>query len=126
MVKPRASKAYIMPSARPLMTCWPRTSSVGMGSVFRADARGACPGASNPCLLLGSHGHVLDLAVPPLVDRDGLRQDVSVGVEGDRALDRGHLGGLDGVPQVGSRDRLACLRCALDGVGDHVDRVVRG
>src|SRR5215510_1337416 len=125
MVKPSASKAYIMPSARPFTTCWPRTSSVFMGG-FPGQTRAAPARASDPRLLLGGHGDVFDLAVPPLVDGDGLRQDVPVGVEGDRTLDRDHLGGLDGVPEAGSCHGLARLRSALDGVGDHVDSVVGG
>src|SRR5262245_35295493 len=123
MVKPSASKAYIMPSASPLTICWRKMSSEPMadGSPAR---RGWRDGPGQRALLPGGDGDVLDLAVPPLVDRNGPRQDVAVRIERDWALERRELGGLDGVPQVRPVDRLAALRRPLDGVGDHVDGVI--
>src|SRR4030095_1819328 len=108
MVKPRASRAYIMPRASPLTTCWMTTSSPVMLARSWPRRHPSVPGPAHahrpgdPCprLLLRRHADVLDLAAPPLVDRHGPGQDVAVAVEGDGALDGGHLRGLDRVPQV--------------------------
>src|SRR5712692_1451261 len=114
MVKPRASRAYIMPSARPLMTCWRRTSNVGMER--RPGRRSGTPARRPDRLLLRRHPDVLDLPVLPLVDGDGPVGDVAVLVVGDRALDGAQLRGLDRVAEVRPGQRLVRLHRPLGGV----------
>src|SRR6266478_4097896 len=135
MVTPNASRAYIMPRESPLTACWRTTSSPVMPARSwagrharrpRTGARAPARGSEYPGLLLRRHADVLDLAIPPLIDRDGPGQDVAIGVEGDRSLDRVHLGCLDGIPQVATGERLIGGGGTADRVGDHEDGVVGG
>src|SRR6266545_3340103 len=122
MVKPRASRAYIMPRASPLITCWRRTSKMLIVGGLRAGAGGACPEfTSDPLLLLGGDPDVLDLAVLPLVDGDGPVRDVAVLVVGDRALNGAQLRGLDRVAEVRAGQGLLGLDGPLHRVADDVD-----